>query len=58
MSSITVYSLDAAGLSLFNDQESYLDNINDAELAKVNGGVSSPLLPLSAFVITKALKIA
>lgn len=38
MSSITVSNLETTGLSLFNDKESYLNEIKDAELAMINGG--------------------
>lgn len=38
MSAIKISNLEAAGLSLFNDQESYLNELNDAELGTINGG--------------------
>ncbi|MBW4641942.1 MAG: hypothetical protein KME23_02800 [Goleter apudmare HA4340-LM2] len=40
MSSIAISDLRVTGLSLFEDQESYLSDIDDAELSTVEGGVA------------------
>ncbi|MBW4641940.1 MAG: hypothetical protein KME23_02790 [Goleter apudmare HA4340-LM2] len=39
MSSIAISDLRVTGLSLFEDQESYLSDIDDTELSMVEGGV-------------------
>ncbi|GAC1468332.1 MAG: hypothetical protein NVSMB70_13610 [Chamaesiphon sp.] len=40
MASITISELNVAGLNLFADPESYLDEVNDGELGSVKGGTT------------------
>ena len=42
MASIKINNLQLAGADLFNDSESYLNELNESELSFTNGG-SSPL---------------
>lgn len=60
MASIKVSNLDAAGLSLFNDQESYLNDIKEADLTVVNGGASPAvsLAPASSVACATAAAAA
>lgn len=51
MASIKIYDLNVAGTSLFQDRESYLDELNDSDLAIVKGGISPTYLFTSGLVI-------
>jgi hypothetical protein len=53
MSSITISELNVAGLNLFIDGESYLDEVNDGELDSVSGGLS-----IVAFSIASSIECA
>ncbi|WP_149030958.1 hypothetical protein [Moorena producens] len=48
MASIAIYDLKVAGLSLFEDQESYLADINDFELGTLNGGIGPTIITASS----------
>jgi hypothetical protein len=43
MSTIAINDLNLAGLSLFEDKETYLSDVNDNELNIVNGGFTTPV---------------
>lgn len=44
MSSITISELKVTGLDLFEDQESYLTEVSDAEMSAANGGFTTPVV--------------
>jgi hypothetical protein len=54
MSSIAISDLRVTGLSLFEDSESYLQEISDAELGIVNGGTS----PVVVFATASSVECA
>lgn len=54
MTSITISEINVTGINLFEDGESYLDEMSDADLGSVNGGFS----PLIAFATASSPECA
>lgn len=55
MASIKINDLDVAGMSLFQDPESYLDEVDDNELALVKGGVATTAIKAILSAIVSAI---
>ena len=49
--SIKINNLAPAGSDLFNDSESYLNELNDSERAIINGGITPTAAAAGAFIV-------